>query len=56
MAGRKPLGVSWGAHTSCQQRELSFLQPTASFSKASHMIHWVNMDEDNSPVKVDQWE
>lgn len=29
MAGRKLPGVSWGAHTSYQQRELSFLQPTA---------------------------
>lgn len=42
MAGRKLLGVSWEAHTSCQQRELSFSPPTESFSKASHMIHWVN--------------
>lgn len=44
-AGRRPQGGSWGAHTSCQQREPSFSPHTASFSKASPMIHWVNTRE-----------
>lgn len=43
-AGRRPLEASWGAHTSCQQREPCFSPHTASFSKASPMILWVNTE------------
>lgn len=42
-AGRRPLGDSRGALTSCQQREPSFSPHTASFSKAPPMINWVNV-------------
>lgn len=40
-AGRKPLVVSSGARTSCQQRELSFSPHTESSSKGSRTIRWV---------------